>query len=120
VEGASKPEGSVEIFRPFGAPVLLEKVDYSLRAWINLNDRPLVFDYSDRTTKELYTEKRNGILLFVDGSEQGQGLLTAFNEAAVEWKIKQKKRLIFAQISVILHPLRPLPTPKLTVVFPDT
>lgn len=83
VEGTSKPQGSVEIFRPFGAPVLLEKVDYSLRPWINLNDRPLVFDYDDRTTKELYSEKRNGILLFVADSQQGQNLLTAFKEAAV-------------------------------------
>ncbi len=96
VEGSSRPEGSVEIFRPFGAPVLLEKVDYALRPWINLNDRPLVFDYSDRTTKELYSEKRNGILLFVADSPQGQALLTAFKEAAVEWKLVQKKKLIFA------------------------
>lgn len=51
VEDSPKPQGSVEIFRPFGAPDLLEKIDYNLRPWINLNDRPLVFDYDDRTTK---------------------------------------------------------------------
>lgn len=58
-------------------------MDYNLRSWINLNDRPLVLDYDDRTTKELYTEKRNGILLFVAAGEQGENLLTAFKEAAV-------------------------------------
>jgi hypothetical protein len=98
----------VEIFRPFGAPVLVEKVDYSLRPWINLNDRPLVFDYSDRTTKELYSQKRSGILLFVADSPQGQTLLASFKEAAAEWKLAQKKKLIFAQISVLLLVCRPL------------
>jgi hypothetical protein len=100
VESSAKAEGSAQIFRPFGAPVSLEKVDVNVRSWINLNDRPLVYDYDDRTTKELYTEKRNGILLFTAASEQGQALLTAFTEAAVQWKLVQKKKLIFAQINV--------------------
>lgn len=120
VEPTSQPEGSVQIFRPFAAPLLLEKVDYGLRSWINLNDRPLVFDYDDRTTKEIYTEKRNGILLFVAANEQGQALLTAFTEAAAEWKLKQKKRLIFSQISVLPSPCRLPPTPRPTAAFPTT
>lgn len=111
VESSSRPRGSVEIYRPFGEPVRNEVVDYNIKSWISLYDRPFVYDYDDRTSKELYTEKRNGIILFVPTSEASLSLIAAFRNASEDLKLKQKKRLIFTQIEVFRSPLRQAPRP---------
>lgn len=88
-----------------------EVVDYNIKSWISLYDRPFVYDYDDRTSKELYTEKRNGIILFVPTSEASLSLIAAFRNASEDLKLKQKKRLIFTQIEVFRSPLRQAPRP---------
>lgn len=88
-------------------------IDYNLKSWISLYDRPFVYDYDDRTSKELFTEKRNGIILFVPTSEASLSLIAAFREASEDLKLRQKKRLIFTQIEVVFLLPRPAlkPTP---------
>lgn len=97
------------MYRPFGEPVSNGVVDYNIKSWISLYDRPFVYDYDDRTSKELYTEKRNGIILFVPTSEASLAIIAAFREASEDLKLKQKKRLIFTQIEVAHPPLRQAP-----------
>lgn len=64
ISSSDRTAGSVEIYRPFGQTVKLEKVDHSIKAWINLYDRPFVYAFDDRTRSELFSEKRNGLILF--------------------------------------------------------
>lgn len=51
VQDSSRPQGSVEIYRPFGDAVRNDVVDYNIKSWISLYDRPFVYDYDDRTSK---------------------------------------------------------------------
>lgn len=64
ISSSDRTAGSVEMYRPFGQTVKLEKVDHSIKAWINLYDRPFVYAFDDRTRSELFSEKRNGLILF--------------------------------------------------------
>lgn len=95
-----KAVGSLEIFRPFGQTVKLDVVDYNVKSWINLYDRPIVYVFDDRTRGEIFTDKKNAILLFEPSGELGETVRAAFRDAAQEWKIQNKKKLIFSGIQV--------------------
>ena len=43
------------MFRSFGSTIRNDAVGQTIKNWINLNDRPLVYEYNDRTSSELFT-----------------------------------------------------------------
>ena len=49
VAQVGKPEGSVEIFRPFDSVATYEQADAKLEAWIRANERPVVVPFDERT-----------------------------------------------------------------------
>ena len=91
----------------------LAVVDYNIKSWIGLHERPLIYAFDDRTSSELFTAKKNAILLVTPIGELGDTISAAFKEAATEWKIKSKKRLIFSAITVKFYLFSPRKSPSL-------
>jgi hypothetical protein len=79
--------------------VTYAKADHNLKAWILLNERPLVYAFDDRTIGDIFSERKSAIIVFASG-ESDAVITSAFADAAHEWKIKSKKNLIFSQINV--------------------
>jgi hypothetical protein len=80
VAQVGKPEGSVEIFRPFDQPATYEKADGSLEAWVKANERPIVVPFDERTIGDMFSQAKPGICLF--NKENSNVLLDAFTESA--------------------------------------
>ena len=102
VSGSSRTPNSVEIIRPFGQTIRRDVVDYNIRNWINLYDRPFVYSFDDRASSEVFSEKRNALILFTPRDETAESVSEAFRQAAQEVKETQKKKFIFIEIKVIV------------------
>ena len=59
-------------------------------------DRPFVYPFDDRSSGEIFTDKRNAVLLFEPTGETGTAVRKILLEVAADWKLKYKRRLIFA------------------------
>jgi hypothetical protein len=80
VAQVGKPEGSVEIFRPFDQPATYERADASVDAWIKANERPIVVPFDERTIGDMFSQAKAGICLF--NKDNSNVLLDAFTESA--------------------------------------
>lgn len=92
-----KPEGSVEIFRPFDSVATYERADAKLDAWIKSNERSIVVPFDERTIGDMFSNAKAGICLFNKGNSNV--LLDAFTESAKAAR-DAGKQLIFTHIDV--------------------
>jgi len=97
VAQVGKPEGSVEIIRPFDSVATYEKADSKLEAWVRSNERPVVVPFDERTIGDMFSQSKAGLCLF--NKEGSNVLLDAFTEAAKNVK-ESGKQLIFTHIEV--------------------
>lgn len=95
VAQVGKPEGSVEIIRPFDSVATYEKADSKLEAWVRSNERPVVVPFDERTIGDMFSQSKAGLCLF--NKEGSNVLLDAFTEAAKNVK-ESGKQLIFTHI----------------------
>ena len=101
VSGSDKPEGTVEIHRPFGDSQSTVASD-SLKDWIQKHERPTVYPFDERTISGIFGEKGVGVILFHSG-EAGEALASAFNDAAKVIRVDQGKvALTFTDVEVNL------------------
>lgn len=89
VAGSDKPEGTVEIHRPFGDSQSTVVSD-NLKDWLQKHERPTVYPFDERTISGIFGEKGVGVILFHSG-EAGEVLGSAFKEAAEEVRVNQGK-----------------------------
>ena len=101
VAAGDKPVDSVEIFRPFAKSVTNNVIDAGIKNWIGLFDRPFLYHFDDRSSGEMFTDKRNAILMF-EPAQGAQAVRDLMLSCAADWKLKYKRRLIFAEIRVSL------------------
>jgi hypothetical protein len=60
--------------------VTYAKADHNLKAWILLNERPLVYSFDDRTIGDIFSDRKSALILFVSG--EGDSVITSFADAA--------------------------------------
>jgi hypothetical protein len=99
VASSDKPEGTVEIFRPFGEPQSTV-VSADLKSWITKFERPTVFLFDERTIGDIFGDRQVGVVLF-QSADAGEALSEAFSAAAEEVRVNQGKTLIFTEIEVV-------------------
>ena len=57
-------------------------IDNNIKNWIALFDRPFVFPFDDRASSEVFTDKRNAVLLFAPQGETHEAVRRALLEVA--------------------------------------